>query len=448
MSDRFDDEIRAALQAEADDVHAGDDLLEGIRTAVPSRSPQRARWLLVAAALALVVGVGAILLRDEDDRGQRVDVADDPSTSTSELTHSVLLDLLSRSFPCTHGFQTVVYLEADATTSETEIVRAALAGDRRVTSSRFVSPQEMAGLLAAAAPDAEWDPSAVPTAYVVTANAEEDDLAVRGAISDLAGVVATSSTRCEEAGGDRPALVALVRDDGWLVTVDMGTGRETELHSFGDPRVQDVEGGPYSIDAVELSPDGQWVYFSTCCEPAVGTTFRMPVTGGEPEQVAFGAYPRLSPDGRYLATAGAESLWVASVDQLGDDTVPLAVEVACCTSRLAWSPDGTQLAMVNAAGARDDDQQVLLYDWNGSELTPADVGKPDNPGSFVSWTPDGMLNIAFGGPVDDDRSLSQDASYRWLLWVDESGVIREQAGHESSERDPIRALPRAIAADW
>ena len=78
-----------------------------------------------------------------------------------------------------------------------------------------------------------------------------------------------------------------------------------------------------------------------------------------------------------------------------------------------------------------------------------------SPGLVVSWTPEGTLNISRGTPIADERSLAQDGSYRWLLWVDEGGVVREQAGHESGGRTPIPGLPEAlasgpgsIAADW
>ncbi len=64
------------------------------------------------------------------------------------------------------------------------------------------------------------------------------------------------------------------------------------------------------------------------------------------------------------------------------------------------------------------------------------------------WTPDGILSTVSGGPVADDRGLSQDRSYRWLLWIDEAGVVREQAGFEAPDRTPIAGLPAAIAADW
>ncbi len=100
------------------------------------------------------------------------------------------------------------------------------------------------------------------------------------------------------ADGARPTLAVVVRDDGMLVTIDLASGKEVELHSVGDPHdtSPDVEeGGPYSIDAVDLSPDGQTVYFSTCCEPASGNTYRIPITGGDADAVAVGAAPGSAP---------------------------------------------------------------------------------------------------------------------------------------------------------
>ena len=99
-----------------------------------------------------------------------------------------------------------------------------------------------------------------------------------------------------------------------LMVADLQTGEQRELYTHGDPRDDSQEGGPYYVDGVELSPDGQWVYFSTCCEPAVGTTYRIPVAGGEPVVLRQGAYPRISPDGRHLATSGCQFVFVPPAD--------------------------------------------------------------------------------------------------------------------------------------
>jgi dipeptidyl aminopeptidase/acylaminoacyl peptidase len=246
----------------------------------------------------------------------------------------------------------------------------------------------------------------------------------------------------------RPALVALVRDDGWLVTVDLASGEQRELAFTGDPAASsDVEeGGPYYIDSVDLSPDGRWLYYSTCCEPAVGVTYRIPVGGGEREQVGFGASPRVSPDGRYVAMSASAGLTVVDVEDLGAE--PVHRELDLIPFDLAWSPDGRQLAFTVNAGRSEGDAEILLMDFDGTALTPADAGKPTTHGRFATWLPDGMLNVVAGDAVINTRSISQDPSYQWILWVDGDGVVREQAGAQSSDRTPISGLPTALSADW
>lgn len=457
--DPLDEQLRAALQAEADGVTAGPDLLEQVRRASASRPPRRvAPWLLAAAAVALVAGVGAVLLRDGD---QELDVSNggDPTTTTTEGARVELADLLPLQVPCEAGevLDMAVYMTEPAAEGDVEAMGEALAGDPRVRSARFLDADAVReGITLRAGQELDLAVGVqVPSAYVVDLADGADETAVRAELSDLPGVRGIADIRCTPVDavdppplGQRPTLVALVREDGWLVTIDLASGQQTELHFVGDPNEStDVEeGGPYFIDAVDLSPDGQWVYFSTCCEPASGNTYRIPAAGGEPELFAVGSAPRVSPDGQFLATGAATMVIVTPTEGPRGDVATLEVE--CCTRSLAWSPDGAQLALVNGTGAPEDAPQVLLFDWDGATLTPADMGKPDNPGSFVSWTPDGTLNISSGNPIEDDRSLSQDASYRWLLWVDEEGVVREQAGHESGDRTVIVGLPEALVADW
>lgn len=459
--DPLDEQLRAALQAEADGVTAGPDLLEQVRRAAAAPPSRRvAPWLLAAAAVALVAGVGAVLLRDGD---QELDVSNggDPTTTTTEGAPVDLADLLPLQVPCEAGevLDMAVYMTEPAAEGDVDAMGGALVGDPRVRSARFLDADAvLEGINLRAGQELDLAVGVqVPSAYVVDLADGTDETAVRAELSDLPGVRGIADMRCTPVEpvdppplGQRPTVVALVREDGWLVTIDLASGQARELHFVGDPNEStDVEeGGPYFIDAVDLSPDGQWVYFSTCCEPAVGQTFRIPVDGGEPQLVGFGAYPRVSPDGQHVAIAGSETVSVVRVADIGSDAPATTITVACCSSRLAWSPDGSQLALVNSTGAPEDAPQVLLFDWDGATLTPADMGKPDNPGSFASWTPDGTLDISSGDPVEDDRSLSQDASHRWLLWVDEEGVVRAQDGHQSGDRTVIVGLPEALAADW
>src|SRR3546814_15397673 len=82
MSEQFDNQIRAALRAEAEDVTADDALLARIRARSIAEAPalrRRAPWLLSAAAVAAVIVGAATLVLREDDRHQTVGVADGPA---------------------------------------------------------------------------------------------------------------------------------------------------------------------------------------------------------------------------------------------------------------------------------------------------------------------------------------------------------------------------------
>src|SRR3546814_18317759 len=79
MSEQFDNQIRAALRAEAEDVTADDALLARIRARSIAEGPARRRrapsLLSAAAVAAAIVGAATLVLRD-DAPHQTVDVAD------------------------------------------------------------------------------------------------------------------------------------------------------------------------------------------------------------------------------------------------------------------------------------------------------------------------------------------------------------------------------------
>jgi hypothetical protein len=437
-----EDVIRRALHAEAEGVEASEALLD--RTLVTASRPAAHPGLrLLAAAAVAAAAIGAVVVVAQDDDAP-VDTIDDPSTTvTTPSEPGDDLGLALRGLFGCPGEGTVllsVFVEPEGAVE----VQAAL--QERASEVLVGDVEDVEAAVARIAHD-----GATPVALGATFADGDEELAARGEIADLPGVLVVASTQCDHSSGgptgERPTTVALVREDGWLVLVDVETGEQRELHFGGDPTAPpsgQEEGGPQFIDSVDLSPDGEWVYFSTCCEPASGVTFRISVDGGEPEQIAFGAYPRVSPDGRSLATASGEA--IAVTDLARDE--PSAVPMSCCTRRLAWAPDGSQLAAINQANF-EEPAQVVLFDWDGTSLTPADPGKPDNPGSFVAWSPDGVVTtISGGGSVDSSRSLAQDTSYRWLLWVDAEGVVREQAGLSSGELPAIAGLPEALSADW
>lgn len=89
------------------------------------------------------------------------------------------------------------------------------------------------------------------------------------------------------------------------MVVETATGKvRSTLVDFGDfpenGTQEDQSSWPY-IDGVTITPDGRTAYYSVGPEPAVGILFRVAVTGGAPEEIGNGSYPRVSPDGRFLA---------------------------------------------------------------------------------------------------------------------------------------------------
>jgi hypothetical protein len=174
-----------------------------------------------------------------------------------------------------------------------------------------------------------------------------------------------------------PPLAVAVTSDGRLVVVDTSTGAELrELAHRDDPRAPVGEGGPSVIDGVAVTPDGQTVWFSTCCEPAGGSLFRVPIDGTAPEERVFDVYdPAVSASTRFVA--GVTSPGVLVHDLVGDDSrLWWDDRWSGDYQEVAWSPDGQRMALrVHLDG------QLLLLDTRHFaflEAEPADTS-PDEP---------------------------------------------------------------------
>jgi dipeptidyl aminopeptidase/acylaminoacyl peptidase len=206
---------------------------------------------------------------------------------------------------------------------------------------------------------------------------------------------------------------------------------------------------PEPVQELTVAPDGQTLFFTQArYYQAYTNVFRMPVTGGVPEALTFHdaviqTGPAPSPDGRTLA------FW----DRTGRGTKIHLMDLARPSwSRLlfpeggqertaSWSSDG-KLAFVRGGA-------VWVVDGPGAEARP--LFRDDFAGGVVggAWSPDGtrmaVTNAASGFPqigvVDVATGKATPLTYephehtspawspdgRWLVWIrnDESGMSND-----------------------
>jgi len=109
--------------------------------------------------------------------------------------------------------------------------------------------------------------------------------------------------------------------------------------------------------------------------------------GGEPEKLAEGSAPAISPDGRTVAFIRDGQMWtVPAVDEGAERQL---AEIRGSASSLRWSPEGSKLAFVSRRG---DHSFVGIYDDDSERVDYLDPGLARD--SEPVWSPDGDA-IAF-----------------------------------------------------
>jgi WD40-like Beta Propeller Repeat len=286
-----------------------------------------------------------------------------------------------------------------------------------------------------------------------------------------------------------PRVLVAVTSGGTLETVDPATGSPTSTLATG------VTG-----DEVSISPDSSMVYF----ESAVGCLHeieRVPVSGGNPDVVASGSVPALSPDGSELAyvrqpqgndgpcagqtgSASSYELVVRQVATGAETTYPVAPQLSGSppdpVDHLSWSADGKQLAVSMGANSAGTGWQLAIFDpasdnyyFTGSGVA---VTGNDSSASYYRegvFMPDGNLfvnrvccegtdavtsnlllevdpsggsilhQVAIGILANDHTSLDVDSSGEWLLYLSGDALFVSKAGNR-----PTLLTTGLSAAAW
>ena len=127
------------------------------------------------------------------------------------------------------------------------------------------------------------------------------------------------------------------------------------------------------------------------------------------------AYVRRSMDVMKDSTRG--SIWL--IDSTGENHRPLLSDIASYSSP-RWSPDGTRLAYVTAAGVHGAELHVIWLDGGQSALLTQLPSAPSN----LSWSPDGT-KIAFSALVESKapKLATQPKAPKGATWAPGVTVI-------------------------
>ena len=158
-------------------------------------------------------------------------------------------------------------------------------------------------------------------------------------------------------------------------------------------RATQITTGNQTVEGFTVSPDGRWLYFDSD-RSGNADLYRMPLGGGEPQQLTTDSaddfYPDISPDGRWIAfhamRYGTRDIFVMSAD--GGEAQRLTSDPGEERGPI-WSPDGQSLSYY--AGRTG--TFIISKDQGGRWGPPRRVG---NPSIRTAWSPDGRTLITTG----------------------------------------------------
>jgi Tol biopolymer transport system component len=175
-------------------------------------------------------------------------------------------------------------------------------------------------------------------------------------------------------------------------------------------RAEPVTRGTQVIERFDVSPDGRWLAFDSD-RGGTQQIYRVPLAGGEPEELTAGIEPAfdpsVSPDGREIAyhsfRGGTRQIFVLPAE----GGRPTQVTTGSEHYRSAdWSPDGRTLAIVKAPLTPAREIDVVTRDAAGRWGAPRTLVKGGAEGIWAPvWAPDGRAVLTKTGGFAAPPSL-------------------------------------------
>jgi eukaryotic-like serine/threonine-protein kinase len=192
-------------------------------------------------------------------------------------------------------------------------------------------------------------------------------------------------------------------------------------------KAQPVTVGSQVIEDLDVSPDGRWLAFDSD-RSGVQQIYRMPLAGGDIEQLTSGPepafVPQFSPNGREIAyhafVGGIRQIFVIPADGGTPAQVTSGSEHFWSPR---WSPDGRTLSIVKAPLSPDHETDLVSRDSRGRWSAPETLVKG---GRIAPWSPDGHLVVTATEGVQGPGALEiipvGGGPYRMLLAVKDSAT--------------------------
>jgi len=193
------------------------------------------------------------------------------------------------------------------------------------------------------------------------------------------------------------SLAAISPDGRYVVHVDGDFDKPSlwmrQASTASSVQIVPAMTGAYA--GLAFSPDGEAVLYVFGPEDGATSLFQIPLLGGPPRKLVedIGTAPAFSPDGRRMAfirgmADGGQVLVLANADGTNERRLASRPESdAYAQTRVAWSPDGTEIAAFAGEMPKQRSRIVLVNVESGREQVFSDA-RFDSGGQLL-WLGDG-----------------------------------------------------------